>query len=75
MRPGSVQVRKGELQSKDQTTLEQTSRQGSLNPPVAGTGSLNPGSDNPRVASPRTNGSSVSVLAQEPEAAGVADLR
>ena len=49
------------------------SQQGSLNPPVAGTGSLDPGSLDQGVASPRTNGSSVSLLPQAPEAAGVAE--
>ena len=67
--PGSLDQRAARLgaRSAEQGSLDSgslnphASQQGSLDPPVAGTGSLDPGSLDQRVASPRTNGSSVSV--------------
>ena len=84
--PGSLDRRaaRPEARSAEQESLDSgslnphASQQGSLDPPVAATGSLDPGSLDPgsldqRVASPRTSGSSVSILPQAPEAAGVAE--
>ena len=74
--PGSLGqcAARSEARSAEQGLLDygslnpHASQQGSLNPPVAGTGSLDQ-----RIAGPRTNGSSVSLLPQAPEAAGVAE--
>jgi hypothetical protein len=79
--PGSLDQRaaRPEARSAEQESLDSgslnphASQHGSLDPPVAATGSLDPGSLDQRVASPRTSGSSVSILPQEPEAAGVAE--
>jgi len=71
-RAGRHGTSSGEQGSLDSGSLNpHASQQGSLNPRVAGTGSLDPGSLDQRAARPRTSGSSMSILPQAPEAAGV----
>ena len=72
-RPARCQAEDKSHRARPGSLNPHASQQGSLDPPVTGTGSLDPGSLDQRVASPRTNGSSVSFLPQALEAAGVAE--
>jgi len=64
-RAARPEARSAEQESLDSGSLNpHASQHGSLDPPVAAIGSLDPGSLNQRVASPRTSGSSVSILPQ-----------